>query len=66
MDEERGVKRGERGGEEAEELGPGEVTFAQGGVDGQVTGPLELLWNGPKGPKLWVADRPVPVYFPGR
>ena len=42
-----------------EDLGPGEIIYAQGAVDVQVAGSVKLLLNSPKGLKLWIDDRPV-------
>jgi hypothetical protein len=42
-----------------EDLGPGEIIYAQGAVDVQVAGSVKLLLNSPQGLKLWINDRPV-------
>ena len=42
-----------------EDLGPGEIAYAQGAVDVQVAGPVMLQLNSSKGLKLWVDDRQV-------
>jgi hypothetical protein len=41
-----------------EDLGPGEIIYAQGAVDVRVAGPVKLQLNSPKGLKLWIDDRP--------
>jgi hypothetical protein len=42
-----------------EDLGPGEIVYAQGAVDVQIAGPVKLLLNSTKGLKLWIDERPV-------